>query len=223
MADTILTDEEIQRKVLDELRWDPEVDPTDVGVEVDDGVVTLTGTVDSYPVKHAAERAAHRILGVKAVANDIQIKLPFDKTRTDTDIATAAAHALEWDTQVPFERINLTVRNGWVTLDGEVDWAYQKEVAERAVRNLTGVRGVTNLLHIAAALTAVPEEVRFMIEEALKRNAELDARRIRVEAADGKIILSGRVRSWAEREQAESAAWAAEGVSDVENQITVVG
>src|SRR3990170_3334825 len=117
MADTILTDEEIQRKVLDELRWNPEVEPTDVGVEVDDGVVTLTGTVESYPMKVAAEKAAHRVLGVKAVANDIYVKLPFDRTRSDTDIAAAAAHALEWNTQIPVERVNLTVRDGWITLD----------------------------------------------------------------------------------------------------------
>ena len=221
MADTMLTDEELQAKVLDELRWNPEVKPTDVGIEVDDGVVTLTGTVESYPMKVAAEKAAHRVRGVRAVANDIHVTLPFERTRSDTEIAAAAAHALGWNTQIPVERVNLTVRVGWITLDGEVDWAYQKESAEMAVRNLTGVRGVTNILHIASTFTMAPQEVRFMIEEALKRNAELDAQRIRVETADGKVILSGTVRSWAERQEAEYAAWAAEGVSDVENRITV--
>ena len=217
---TIVTDEEIQRKVLDELKWDPEVDPTDVGVEVDDGVVTLTGTVESYPMKYAAEEAAKRVLGVKAVANDIEVKLPGERVRTDTEIAQAAANALEWNTQVPHERIKVTVRDGWVTLEGNVDWPYQREAAKRAVENLTGVRGVTNLIEVRAPKVS-PEEVRARIEEALERSAELDARRIRVEARDGKVILSGTVRSWVEREEAERAAWATKGVSDLENRITI--
>lgn len=217
---TIVTDEEIQRRVLDELKWDPEVDPTDVGVEVDDGVVTLTGTVESYPMKFAAEKAAKRVLGVKAVANDIEVKLPGERVRTDTDIAQAAANALEWNTQVPHERIKVTVRDGWVTLEGDVDWPYQKEAARKAVEGLTGVKGVSNLIEVRAPKVS-PDEVKARIEEALERSAELDARRIRVEAQDGKVILSGTVRSWVEREEAESAAWATRGVTDVENRITI--
>ena len=220
MADTILTDEEIQAKVLDELRWNPEVEPTDVGIEVDNGVVTLTGTIDSYPMKFAAEKAAHRVLGVKAVANDIEVQLPFDKTRTDTDVAAAAASALEWDETVPHERIWVTVREGWVTLEGKVDRGYQKDATEKAICNLTGVRGVTNLITITAPKVS-PEQIRAKIEEALTRSAELDARRIHVEAQDSQVVLSGVVRTWVAREEAENAAWAAEGVSDVVNQIAV--
>jgi len=214
------TDEEIQRDVLKELEWDPEVEPTDVGVEVDDGVVTLTGTVESYPMKWAAERAAHRVLGVKAVANDIKVKLPFSSQRDDTDIAKAAASALAWDTQVPHDRIKVTVRDGWVTLEGNVDWHFQKEAAERDVRSLVGVKGVTNSITVSARKVS-PDKVKAEIEEALKRSAELEASRIDVRTIDGKVILSGTVRSWAEREEAEDAAWATEGVSDVENRITV--
>src|SRR3972149_707584 len=163
MADTILTDEEIQAKVLDELRWNPEVEPTDVGIEVDNGVVTLTGTVESYPMKFAAEKAAHRVLGVKAVANDVQVKLPSDKRRTDTDIAAAAASALEWDTTVPHQRVRVTVREGRVTLEGSVDRWHYKDAVEKAVRNLSGVTGVANLITIAASKVS-SEQIRHKIE-----------------------------------------------------------
>lgn len=217
---TILTDEEIKQQVLDELKWDPEVEPTDVGVEVDDGVVTLTGTVESYPMKYAAEQAAKRVLGVKAVANNIEVKLPGERMRTDTDIAQAAVNALQWNTQVPDERIKVTVRNGWVTLEGNVDWSYQKEAAKRAVENLIGVKGVSNLIEVRSPKVS-PIEVKSSIEDALERSAELDARRIRVEAQDGKVILSGTVRSWAARQEAENAAWGTKGVSDVENRLTI--
>lgn len=218
---TPLDDNRIQQRVLEELKWDPQVDPKDVGVEVDNGVVTLTGTVESYPMKFAAEDAAKRVLGVKAVANDIEVKLPHEMVRTDTGIAQAAANALEWNTRVPHERIKVTVRDGWVTLEGDVDYEFQKEAAERSIRDLTGVKGVTNLIKVIAPARVSPGEVKSRIEDAFERMAELDARRIDVEARDGKVILRGTVRSWFEREEAEDAAWAAPGVSDVENQITV--
>ncbi len=221
MVERYLSDEEIKEAVLDELKWDPEVDPTDVGVEVDDGVVTLTGTVESYAMKYAAEKAAHRVLGVKAVANDIKVMLPSERVRTDTAIAEAAANALRWDTIVPSDRIKVTVRDGRITLEGDVDWYFQKEAAGRDVRNLIGVKGVTNLIRVLAP-TVSPTEVKSKIEDALERSAELDARRIRVETRDGKVVLSGTVRSWVEREEAEGAAWATRGVRDVENLITVV-
>lgn len=224
MAGRLTSDEDIQQRVLQELRWDPRVEPTDVGVEVDNGVVTLTGTVESYAMKMAAEEAAKRVYGVKAVANDIQVKLPFERTRTDTDIAAAAVQALQWNTEVPHERIKVTVRDGWVTLEGDVDWHYQKTAAERAVRNLVGVKGVSNLIRITApTVTVSATEVKSEIEEALKRNAELEARQIDVDVRDGKVILRGSVDSWDDREEAENAAWSARGVSDVENQLTVSG
>jgi len=220
MADRMeIIDEEIQEQVIDELRWDPEVDPTDVGVEVDNGVVTLYGTVKSYPVKFASEKAAHRVRGVRAVANEIRVQLPSDQTRTDTDIATAAASALEWDTTVPHECIAVTVRDGWVTLEGDVDWGHQKEAADKVVRNLTGIKGVTNVIAVMPRKVP-PPVIRSRIEESLKR-AKLGARPIHVETTDGKVTLSGTVHSWAEREEAEKTAWAAEGVAAVENRITV--
>lgn len=222
MAYSNPSDEEIQRRVLDELKWDPEVEPTDVGVAVKNGIVTLTGTVASYAMKFAAERAAKRVDGVKAVANDIQVKLPFEKTRTDTDIAEAAVNALKWDVEVPADRIKVTVHNGWVTLEGDVEWNFEREAAERDVRYLTGVKGVTNLIKVVGLrLKPTPSEVKTRIEDALTRSAELDAQRIQVDVKDGKVILRGSVRSWAEREEAEDAAWSAPGVTDVEDQIVV--
>lgn len=220
MAQRMTADEEIQRLVLEELKWDPEIEPTDVGMEVDDGVVTLTGTVESYPMKLAAERAAHRAPGVKAVANDIQVKLPFERVRGDTDIAAAASNALAWDTQVPSDRIKITVRAGWVTLEGNVDWHFQRDAAERMLRNMTGVKGVANLVTVGAPEVS-PELVKSQIEAALERGAELDARRITVEVHDGMVTLVGIVRSWFERAEAEKAVWAVEGVTEVDNRITV--
>jgi len=217
-----MSDEEIQRLVLEELRWDPEVEPTDVGVEVDKGVVTLTGTVESYTMKMAAERAAKRVEGVKAVANDIKVKLPFESTRTDTDIATAAINTLSWDTRIPADKIKVTVRDGWLTLEGEVNWHYQKTAAEDDVRGLWGVKGVSNLIKVREAVTKPsPAEIRARIEEAFERSAQLDAKRINVDVRDGKVILSGTVRAWAERKEAEDAAWSAPGVTDVEDRIEV--
>ena len=216
-----LTDEEIQREVLAELRWDARVQPNEIGVAVKDGVVILTGWVDSYIKKWAAEQAAHRVRGVTAVANDIEVHLPSSAERTDADIAAAATRALEWDALVPIEKIDVTVSKGWVTLSGEVEWQYQKHDAERAVRRLAGVRGVSNLIRVAPHVKPMPDELKRKIEDALIRSAETDANRITVDVHGSRITLRGVVRSWAEREEAEAVAWSAPGVTSVDNQITV--
>jgi osmotically-inducible protein OsmY len=215
IATLIRTDEEIQKDVLAELKWDAQVQPNEIGVAVKDGVVTLTGWVDSYLKKWAAEDAAHRISGVRAVANEIEVKLATE--RTDVDIAAAVVRALEWDSSVPADRVKVTVSKGWVTLRGEVEWQYQKEDAERIVRRLSGVKGVSNLITIKPSVT--PLELKEKIEDALVRNAEIDADRITVEVQGGRAILKGTVRSWAEREAAERAAWSAPGITSVDNRI----
>ena len=212
-------DEQIQNNVLSELKWDARVRPNEIGVVVKDGVVTLTGWVDSYTKKWAAEEAAHRVRGVKAVANEIEVRLPSASERTDADIAAAVARALEWDAFIPLDRLDVTVAQGWVTLKGEVEWQYQKEDAERVVRRLTGVKGVTNLITVKPRIT--PSELKEKIEQALVRSAETDAERITVEVEGSKVILKGTVRSWAEREEAARVAWLAPGVTSVENRITL--
>ncbi|MGZ6391435.1 MAG: BON domain-containing protein [Ktedonobacterales bacterium] len=220
-AATVRSDEEIQRDVLTELKWDARVQPNEIGVAVKDGVVTLTGWVDSYIKKWAAEEAALRVRGVKAVANDIEVRLPIDAERTDADIAAAATRALQWDALTPLENVKVTVSKGWVTLEGEVEWQYQKEDAERVVRRLAGVRGVTNLITVRPKTKPVPEELKKKIEDALVRNAQMDAKRITVEVEGSKVILRGTVRAWAERQEAERVAWSAPGVTSVENHITI--
>jgi osmotically-inducible protein OsmY len=215
------TDEEIQQDVLRELKWDARVQPNEIAVAVKDGIVTLAGWVDNYTKKWAAERAAHRVRGVKAVANDIEVRLPIDAQRTDADIAAAAVRALEWDAFVPPNKVEVTVSKGWVTLRGEVEWEYERRAAERSVRKLAGVRGVTNLISVRPRSSPSPDELRQRIEEALVRNAETDAERITIEVQGDKVILKGAVRSWVEREEAERVAWSAPGVTAVDNQIIV--
>jgi osmotically-inducible protein OsmY len=209
------TDEQLQQDVLAEMRWDARLQPNEIGVIVKDGVVTLTGWVDSYLKKWTAEDVAHRVTGVKAVANDIEVKLLSE--RTDPDIAAAAVHAIEWDAAIPSDKVQVTVSKGWVTLKGEVEWQYQKEDAERVVRRLAGVKGVSNLITVKPRATA--SELKKRIEESLVRNAQLDASRITVEVQGNKAILKGTVRAWVEKEEAERVAWSAPGITFVENRI----
>ena len=211
-------DTKLQHDVLAELEWEPTVDASKIGVTAKDGVVTLTGSVPTYAQKTVAERAVKRVYAVKAVANDITVKLAGGEPN-DTDIATAAVNMLKWNTRVPKDRVKVAVRNAWVTLDGEVDWWHQKDAAEHAVRNLAGVVGITNDIKVKAHVK--PGDVRGSIEAAFKRSAEIDARRIGIEAHDGKVTLYGSMHSWAEHQQAQAAAWSAPGVTTVENHIKV--
>jgi osmotically-inducible protein OsmY len=213
------TDSDIQRDVQDELEWDPDIDSKNISVKVSDGVVTLTGFVPSYTDKYAAERIVKRIVGVKAVANDLEVKLATGSDRPDPDIAHEAVERLQRDLPYSSKNIKATVRNGWITLEGDVDWDFQRRSAEAAVRNVKGVKGVTNLIHVKPTVNAT--DVKTKIEQALKRSAEVDASQITVVADGSKVILRGRVRSWAEKDEAEKAAWRAPGVSEVVNEIQI--
>lgn len=214
-----MTDKEILQAVQRELEWEPMVSPTEIGVAVKDGVVTLSGFVDSYSKKYHAEQAAKRVYGVKAVANDLEVKLPSGSERADPDIARAAVEALRSHITVPADRIKVTVRDGWITLEGDVDWQFQKDSAESAVRYLAGVKGVFNLVTVKPKVSTT--DVKTKIEDALRRAAEVDARRISVQTHNGTVELWGTVRSWAEREEAERAAWRAPGVTKVEDHLVV--
>jgi osmotically-inducible protein OsmY len=213
------SDSDIKRDVEMELRWDPDISEADLAVAVKDNVVTLTGFVRSYAQKWQAERDVKRVAGVVAVANDIEVRLPAIDQRPDPEIARDAVSALK--TQLPYsaDRINVIVGNGWITLEGELEWNYQKERAEEAVRHIKGVKGVMNMIMLNPRLS--PTEIKRKIEEAFKRSAEIDANRITVETNGSEVILKGSVRSWAEREEAEREAWRAPGVTKVIDRIEI--
>lgn len=213
------SDVQLQRDVIDELRWDPRIGPNEIGVAARDGVVTLTGLVDTTARRHAAIKAAERVTGVKALAEDLIVKVHTSFARSDTDIAHAAHNTLKWNVEVPSDAVKVRVDDGWVILDGEVDWQYQRTAAAHCVRALVGVRGVTN--NLALKPHAFASDVRNRIENAIKRSADVDAKQISVQMTGGNVILRGTVRSWAERQDAERAAWSAPGVTDVEDQIAI--
>lgn len=215
-----MTDRELQELVQNALAWEPRVDAEDIGVTVDSGVVTLRGDIKSYAEKTAAEHVALGVYGVKAVANDLIVRLGKGLVRTDTEIAQAAVNALKWNIEVPKDRVTAAVSDGWVTLTGNVDWNYQRETAAQVVRSLTGVLGVFNSITVQPHVKVT--DVQSKIQAALKRSAEVDARRINVAALDGKVVLTGNVHSWAEREEARHAAWAAPGVREVEDHMVIV-
>lgn len=215
------TDSDILKDAVAELKWEPGLRDDDIAVSVRDGVVTLAGFADSYADKWRAERVASRVKGVRAIANDIEVRLPSTSERPDPEIARATVNALEWNILVPHDRIKATVEKGWVTLEGEVDYYYQAEEAERSVRHLTGVKGVTNLTTVRSQPTPSVEEVKRRIKETLQRGAELDADRITAEVQGHKVILRGTVRSYAELRGAERAARNAPGITEVENHLTV--
>jgi osmotically-inducible protein OsmY len=213
------SDSEIERDVRDELKWDPDLDAEDIAVSVKNGVVTLAGFTRSYSDRLEAEAAAKRVAGVLAVANDIEVRLPAIDRRPDPDIARDAVAALKAQLPISYDRIKVIVKDGWVYLEGAAEWQYQKTTAENAVRKVKGVKGVTNSIVLKPQVT--PSDIQRKIQEAFKRNAELDANRISVETNGSEVVLKGTVRSWIEREEAERVAWSAPGITKVEDRIVV--
>lgn len=214
------SDLQLKKAVLAELEFEPSVKAEEIGVSVKDGVVTLTGSVSTYAEKLAAARAAKRLAGVRGLAEDILVKLPESSRRTDSDIAAAAVEAIKWMAAVPKDNVKITVRDGWLTLEGAVEGWHQKSAAQEAVGNLSGVKGVINLMRINPKAAAV--DVKGAIKAAFERQALLDAQQLQVEANEGKVVLRGNVRSFIEREEAERAAWAAPGVTHVDNRIVLI-
>jgi osmotically-inducible protein OsmY len=213
------SDIDIKRDVEDELRWDPDIHSDDIAVAVKDGVVALTGFVHSYGQKLQAEADAKRVTGVAAVANDIEVRLPVIDQRPDPEVARDVVAALKAQLPYSWEAIKAVIKNGWVTLEGQVEWHYQRERAENAIERIKGIKGVTNSIQVKPKVA--PSEIKHKIQEAFRRNAEIDANSITVETLGSEVILRGSVRSWAERREAERAAWAAPGVTKVDNRITI--
>jgi osmotically-inducible protein OsmY len=217
--DVLKTDAQLKEYVLSELAYEPSVKATDIGVLVKDGTLTLNGFVESYGEKWGAVRAAKRVAGIKAIADDVEVRLPNSYHHSDGDIAAAAASQIKWSTTLPAEAIKITVREGYITLEGTLEWWYQKNIAETAVKYLMGVKGVSNLISITPKVTA--SGIEAAITSAFERNALLDSNKIKVQVSGNQVTLSGEVRNHAELEEAERAAWAASGVSSVDNQLTV--
>jgi osmotically-inducible protein OsmY len=212
-------DLQLRQDVIDELEFEPSVNAAHIGVTANRGVITLTGYVTSYAEKTAAERAARRVKGVRAIAEEIVVRLPSDTKRADDEIAARAVDILKWQVGIPAERIGVKVENGVVTLTGEVEWQFRKTEADHVVHKLSGVIDVVNEIRVIAAVHAF--EVKEKLEKALQRSAELEAARIHVETEAGKVTLKGEVRAWYERDIAERAAWSAPGVTEVENRIEI--
>ena len=214
------TDMELQKDVVEELRWEPRLKEDEIGIAVKDGVVTLTGFVPDYAQRRTAAKAAERVAGVRAVAQELVVKVPELFHRSDTELAHQVVNALFWDVEVPNQKIQAKVEDGWVTLEGAVDWQFQRNAAERAVRYLAGIKGVRNMVTIAPM--ASPYDVAQRIKAALHRTADVEAKRVQVTATDGKVVLTGTVRSWPERADIERAAWSASGVMSVDDRLAVV-
>jgi osmotically-inducible protein OsmY len=214
-----MTDKDLKQHVQNALEWEPSIDQSDIGVSADEGVVTLRGNVRSFSEKWLAEQVALRVYGVKGIANDLEVRIGRSAERTDTELAQAAVNALGWNTLVPAGKVTVSVTHGFIALKGAVDWQYEKDAAARAVRDLTSLKGVINQITVKPRVSA--PDLRDKIEAAFTRSAEIDARRINVTATDGKVILSGNVKSWAERREAERAAWAAPGVTQVDDRLFV--
>lgn len=213
------TDAQLKHDILSELEWEPSINASEIGVEVKDGVVTLAGHVDSYGEKWHAEKAVERVAGVRALAVEIAVKLPGSGMRSDTEIAHVAASALKWQTFLPEGAIQLMVESGWITLSGQVEWEYQRQAANTAVRHLAGVRGVNDEIVISAKVSG--GDVKANIESALKRRAIVDGQNVSVTVDGAGVTLTGNVDSWTEREQASNSAWGTAGVERVVNNITV--
>ena len=214
------SDTQLQIDIKEELKWEPRVRDEEIGIQVRDGVVTLMGTVPDYGQRARAERAVERVAGVRAVAQELTVKVPNTHLRSDTDLAHQIVNTLAWDTEVPFQTVKAKVDDGWVTLEGEVEWQFQRNAPERAVRYLAGVKGVSNLLKVKAHVSTY--DVAQHITAALSRSAEADAKKIKVTAAGGKVTLTGTVRSWPERADAQQAAWSATGVTEVDDRLAVM-
>lgn len=213
------SDASLRDDIIEELNWEPSVDSSKIGVAVKDGIVTLSGTVPSFIEKIDAEKAVKRVDGVRAVVQNIDVKLKSSSVRTDAEIAEVALKNLKWNTNVPEEKIILKVEDGWITLEGEVLWNYQKEAAKSAVRGLIGVKGVHNLIKVKSQIK--PENLTQNIKNAFIRNASIDADNVKVEVIGTKAILKGTVQSWAEKRQAEKAVWSAPGIFEIENKLEI--
>ena len=214
-----MSDKSLRQAVMDELEWEPSIGAQHIGVAVEDGVVTLTGHVGSYIERLAAEKAVKRVKGGRAIAEEIEVRFPSDKKTSDDQIARRALDVIAWDSTIPKDKIQIKVQNGFVTLTGEVDWFYQRDDAEAAVRKLTGVKGLSNEIKVKPQVRGT--DIKQRIETALRRNAEVEADAIKVTVQEGRVILDGKVKAWYERELAERTAWSAPGVISVEDRISI--